>query len=140
MSLPIPVALQREVRERAGNCCEYCLLPQSSQEATFHIDHVRPLSAGGETILANLALACVTCSLKKGARVRAKDPRTWKLTPLFHPRNQSWKKHFRLSAASRIIGKTACGRATTLALAFNRPALVEIRKLLIFLDAFPFPS
>jgi hypothetical protein len=32
--------LVQEVRDRAHDACVYCLLPQNSQEATFHIDHV----------------------------------------------------------------------------------------------------
>lgn len=39
------------------------LLSQSSQEATFHINHVVPRNEGGKAVAANLALACVTCSL-----------------------------------------------------------------------------
>lgn len=76
MSRHIPSRLAREVRERAGDVCEYCRLPQNSQEATFHIDHVIPLSRGGETTLDNLALACVSCSLRKGARYRGRDLQT----------------------------------------------------------------
>ena len=49
------------------NRCEYCLLAQAGQEATFHVDHVTPRVAGGPTIDGNLALACVGCSLRKGA-------------------------------------------------------------------------
>jgi hypothetical protein len=63
MSRHIPVHVIRLVRRRAKNICEYCLLPQEWQEATFHVDHIEPLSAGGETKAENLALACVSCSL-----------------------------------------------------------------------------
>lgn len=45
----IPAALRRLVIERAANRCEYCGLAQVSQIATFHIDHVIPVAAGGET-------------------------------------------------------------------------------------------
>lgn len=38
MSSHIPLGIAREIRERAQENCEYCLLPQSSQEATFHIE------------------------------------------------------------------------------------------------------
>jgi 5-methylcytosine-specific restriction endonuclease McrA len=62
----VPAVLQRRVRERAAMRCEYCGIAQEHQEATFHIDHVVPRRAGGETILDNLALACVSCSLRKG--------------------------------------------------------------------------
>ena len=29
----------------------------------FHIDHIKPLAADGQTVAENLALACVSCSL-----------------------------------------------------------------------------
>jgi len=43
MSSQIPVRLVKLVRERAGDVCEYCVLPQASQEATFHGEHVLPI-------------------------------------------------------------------------------------------------
>ena len=46
MSPHIPTRLAQEVRDRANEVCEYCLLPQKSQEATFHIDHVVPRRQG----------------------------------------------------------------------------------------------
>src|SRR5438876_11553262 len=73
MSGYISARLVRQVRERAGNICDYCWLPQHSQEATFHVDHVVPRSKGGPTSLENLALACVTCSLRKAARASARE-------------------------------------------------------------------
>ena len=76
MSEHVPAPPPRRVRERAGNACEYCKLPQMSQEAAFHIDHILPCVRGGKTKLANLALACVTCSLRKGARVQVHDRET----------------------------------------------------------------
>jgi len=45
----ISVALRRLVIHKAANACEYCGLSQEGQEATFHIDHVMPRVAGGET-------------------------------------------------------------------------------------------
>ena len=83
MSRHIPVHVIRLVRRRAKNICEYCLLPQEWQEATFHVDHIEPLSAGGETKAENLALACVSCSLRKAARVRVRDSRTGRSVELF---------------------------------------------------------
>jgi 5-methylcytosine-specific restriction endonuclease McrA len=66
--------LRRLAIERAKGSCEYCGLSQVGQEATFHIDHIVPISAGGPTEPENLALACVSCSLRKGARETAIDP------------------------------------------------------------------
>lgn len=91
----IPISLQRRVRVRANDRCEYCRISQLNQEATFHVDHIVPRSAGGETSIDNLALACVSCSLRKGARTTAVDPETGQLTDVFHARLQSWDEHFR---------------------------------------------
>ena len=33
----VPANLRREVVERAGNCCEYCLLSQGDYPFTFHV-------------------------------------------------------------------------------------------------------
>jgi hypothetical protein len=63
----IPAPLREQVMLRAGNRCEYCGLSQAGQEAAFHVDHVAPRIAGGPTELDNLALACVSCSLRKWA-------------------------------------------------------------------------
>jgi len=128
MSERISAKLVRLVRERAGEICEYCRLPQSSQEAVFHIDHIRPRVDGGETVEGNLALACVTCSLKKAARTHVRDPRSEQLVPVFSPRREQWTDHFRWGLGYRIVGRTACGRATVKALGMNRPAVLAIRK------------
>ena len=45
----IPANLRRQVIKRAANCCEYCGLAQTGQQATFHIDHVVPVVAGGQS-------------------------------------------------------------------------------------------
>ena len=47
MSTYIPIVLTSQVVERAGNRCEYRGLSQLGQEATFHVDHVQPVVAGG---------------------------------------------------------------------------------------------
>ena len=140
MSDHIPAGLTRLVRRRAGDLCEYCRLPQWSQEATFHVDHVRPVASGGPTAADNLALACVTCSLRKGARTRARDPQTGTVALLFHPRRHVWETHFRWSRAWRVIGRTATGRATVVALGMNRTAVVRIRQIWAVLGHFPPPA
>jgi 5-methylcytosine-specific restriction endonuclease McrA len=71
----IPARLRRIVLRRAAGRCEYCGLSQEGQEATFHIDHITPVVASGPTVANNLALACVSCSLRKGARQTAPDPK-----------------------------------------------------------------
>lgn len=123
----IPVALADEVRLRASGRCEYCGLSQSGQEAAFHIDHIIPRAAGGPTVSENLALACVSCSLRKGARRTAPDPETGNDEQLLHPREQRWAEHFKWDGA-RVVPLTPTGRATAAALAMNRPVILAIRQ------------
>src|SRR5262245_57614672 len=137
MSSHVSRRLAEEVRDRARNTCEYCLLPQDSQEATFHIDHIVPRSRGGDTAFDNLALACVSCSLRKAARNRVRDPLTRKLVPLFNPRVNSWTDHFSFTKRWRVNGRSAIGRATIEALGMNRPSVIAIRAELVGLRRYP---
>ena len=125
--MTIPAEARRQVIRRAGDRCEYCGLSQAGQEALFHVDHVVPVAAGGTATLDNLALACVSCSLRKGARQQALDPTTGKEVPLFHPRREVWGRHFRWDGV-RILGLTPTGRVTVTALSMNRPLALAIRR------------
>lgn len=122
----VPASLRERVSNRAGERCEYCGLSQVGQEATFHIDHIVPRAAGGPTLAENLALACVSCSLRKAARLTAPDPESGSDVPIFNPRTQRWTEHFEWLGV-RVAGKTSVGRATVAALGMNRPLIVEIR-------------
>jgi hypothetical protein len=119
--------LRAEVVLRAGNRCEYCGLSQLGQEAAFHIDHVVPRAAGGPTVAENLALACVSCSLRKWAKQTAADPESGEDVALFNPRTQAWPAHFRWEGV-RVVPLTPTGRATVAALALNRPLILAIRQ------------
>jgi len=79
----IPTSLRRLVIQRSSDRCEYCCISQIGQVATFHIDHVIPVVAGGETTSDNLALACVSCSLRKGARQEIEDVETGETVNIF---------------------------------------------------------
>ena len=72
----IPHRLRQLVVRRAGGRCEYCRLAQEGRTGTFHIDHIARRAAGGPTVQGNVALACVSCSLRKKARRSATDPVT----------------------------------------------------------------
>lgn len=122
----ISASLRRFVIQRANDRCEYCGLAQIGQVATFHIDHIVPVVADGETTAENLALACVSCSLRKGARQAIKDLETDEVVFIFNPRQQVWKDHFGWNG-TQVVGLTATGRATVQALALNRPMLLAIR-------------
>ena len=95
-------------RFRAADRCEYCGLAQEGQEATFHIDHIVPRAAMGATTASNLALACVSCSLRKQSRRSGRDPRTGRTIPLFNPRRQLWANHFGWEAFT-VVGLTPTG-------------------------------
>jgi hypothetical protein len=51
------VELRRQVIERAGNCCEYCLLLQELVASTQQVDHVTAEKHDGQTIIEKLALS-----------------------------------------------------------------------------------
>jgi hypothetical protein len=124
-------SLQRQVRHRAKNRCEYCLIHQRHDPFyTFPIDHIIAEQHGGPTVAGNLALSCLRCNLHKGPNIAGKDPLTKKLTPLFHPRRHKWSYHFQLDGP-RIMGVTAIGRTTVKVLAMNHPDAVMLRESII---------
>lgn len=129
MKKTIPAWMNRLVRRRSGDACEYCRLPQWCEDAAFHIDHIEPRKKGGKTLPENLALAWVKCSLKKAARTHARDPQSNSAAPLFHPRVDVWTDHFHWTRTWKLIGLTATGRATVIALGLNRPTLLRIRRI-----------
>lgn len=122
----IPASLRRFVTQRADNRCEYCGISQLGQVATFHVDHIIPVVVGGKTSTENLALACVSCSLRKGARQSIEDSQTGEMTLIFNPRQQIWKEHFSWNGVE-IFGLTVTGRATIEALDLNRATMLAIR-------------
>lgn len=114
------------IRERAADRCQYCLMHQSLQGATFHIEHIIPRSKSGSSDLTNLTWACPSCNLHKADRTAAIDPESGALVPLFHPTQQTWSEHFRF-VRDRIEGLTATGRATVSALHLNHARRRRIR-------------
>jgi len=134
----VPVALARVVRERANDRCEYCGLAQEGQEAEFHIDHIVPRADGGPTEIDNLALACVSCSLRKAAKRTAPDHESGSLAPLFHPRQNKWSDHFSYDGVL-LLGRTAIGRATIAALEMNRDRALQVRQVEERLGRYPPP-
>lgn len=122
----IPATLRRLVIERADDRCEYCGISQIGQVATFHIDHIVPVVAKGGTTAENLALACVSCSLRKGAKQEFKDPESGEVVTIFNPRQQNWNDHFYWNGVV-LVWLTAVGRAMIAALDLNRSAMMTIR-------------
>ena len=124
-------AIRNEVRQRAGNRCEYCRLrQQDEEESPFHIEHVIAQQHGGTDLLENLALACSWCNAVKGPNLSSIDPDSGELTRLYHPRKDRWEDHFRREG-SYILGLTAVGRTTAWLLRFNDTDNLTQRHLLL---------
>lgn len=132
-------SLSRHVRERAGERCEYCQLPEAAAETPFQLDHIIAQQHGGSTDLDNLAWACFYCNKHKGPNLAGIDPQTRLLARLFHPRRDTWQEHFRWEGP-QLIGKTPEGRATVEVLDINRPLIVARRTALIAEGIFLPPS
>lgn len=124
-------SLRSAVIQRAGERCEYCLLTSRFQVGGFELDHIHPVSRGGQTTLENLAFACPVCNGCKLNHVDGLDAVTGEAVPLFNPRSQNWHDHFQWSvdAPFQIVGKTSTGRATVQRLALNDPDMVRLRAL-----------
>ncbi|MGC9998285.1 MAG: HNH endonuclease [Terriglobia bacterium] len=131
-----PEELSREVRARARARCQYCLMHESLQGATFHIEHIVPQSKGGVSDMGNLALACPGCNLHKACKTTVVDPASGKEVRLFHPVQQLWPEHFRFKGF-QIEGLTAVGRATVEALNLNHSRRQRIRQVEEAFGLFP---
>lgn len=114
----VPATLRRQGIERAGNRCEYCLLPAEVAFFPHEVDHVIAEKHGGATDIDNLAFACWRCNRHKGSDLTSFDPQTGQPSPLFNPRTQVWEEHF-AREGERIIGLTPEGRTTVSLLRLN---------------------
>ena len=132
----LPAELTNAVRARAKARCQYCLMHESLQGATFHVEHIIPHCQGGRSELENLALACPGCNLHKASRITAIDPATGEEVRLFHPVRQRWAEHFRFRR-HRVEGLTAVGRATVDALLLNHSRRQRIRQVEQAFGLFP---
>lgn len=132
----IPAALRRQIRTRAGNRCEYCLLTDEAAYFRHEPDHIIAEKHGGETTAGNLALACFDCNRFKGSDIASLDPESGQLLRLFNPRIDRWDEHFSIENG-RIISLTAVARATEHLLRLNLPQRLGIRKLLAEINRYP---
>lgn len=114
----IPAELRRLVASRAEGLCEYCLIHEADTHFGCEIDHIISEKHGGVTAASNLAYACLFCNRFKGTDIGSLDTEG-DLVPLFHPRNDRWSDHFRLTASMRIEPKSAVGAVTVRLLAMN---------------------
>lgn len=137
-SRTVSTALKREVAERARYCCEYCVSQLRFSPDPFSVEHIVPLAQGGSSKLRNLALACQGCNSHKYTATEAIDPASGLYVSLFHPRRDTWLKHFTWSDDySLIIGITPVGRATVVKLKLNRAGIVNLRIVLRSVEEHP---
>jgi hypothetical protein len=128
--------LKNKIRRQAKNRCGYCLLPQSLNPALLEIEHLLATANDGTDNEENLWLACRLCNGYKGIQFEAVDPESGKKVLLFNPRTQDWNEHFRWRE-EKIVGKTACGRATVQSLKLNNDIILPVRKKWISAGWFP---
>ncbi|QTA77866.1 HNH endonuclease domain-containing protein [Desulfonema limicola] len=121
--------LRTLLEKRDKRRCLYCLTTEDNCGLRMHVDHIIPVSVGGNTIPENLCLACFSCNVYKSAKQVWKDPLTQEIVTLFHPLKQNWIEHFTWDETkTKITGLSSCGRATIEALKMNNSTVVNARK------------
>jgi hypothetical protein len=131
-------AFDSEVAHRARRRCEYCHAPEVVHNGSFEVEHVQPVSQGGPDTLANLALACRSCNVRKSNRLGGIDPESNLFVRLYNPRTDTWDEHFSVDTErAEIIGRPPEARATIDALDMNHPQQQGARFLWILLGIFP---
>jgi hypothetical protein len=118
------------VRQAAAGCCEYCRVPARHDPLPFQIDHIISQQHGGLTTFENLAWSCLHCNKHKGPNIAGFDSATRLVCPLFHPRQQQWKRHLEWRGPI-LVGRTRIGRVTVRVLAINDPDFVAFRAQLM---------
>jgi hypothetical protein len=134
----ISKSLRQQVINEAGYRCEYCRTSSRLTGMPLVMDHILPSSLGGNDERENLAACCYRCNEFKGAKITANDPVTNESVSLFNPRLQRWLDHFQwANGGTHIIGITAIGRGTVLALRLNNEDVVQARAIWISLSWHP---
>ena len=129
MSIHVSAALRRRLVAVDDHRCAYCQTNQSNSGYPMVIDHIIPLSKGGVTEFDNLCFACHRCNLFKHATTELEDPLTGEVVPLFNPRQQNWADHFSWADNGiHLLGLTAIGRATIIALNMNNAVILDARR------------
>ena len=126
--------LRQAIAELSSYRCGYCLTPEALIGINLEIDHLIPRARGGRTEQDNLWLACSSCNDAKHDRMVAIDPQSQIHVPIFNPRHEIWREHFAWSNDGRlIVGLSAVGRATVLALGPN--AAIKVRARVFWIAA-----
>jgi hypothetical protein len=125
----LPPDLRNRLLEADNHHCAYCYTAEANTGQPMTVDHIVPQAQGGETTFENLCFACRRCNEFKGSATSAQDPLTGETVTLFHPREQTWTDHFRWDeSGTLLVGLTAVGRATVVALNMNNSVIVDVRR------------
>ncbi len=128
MSTYLSPDLQKRLEETDDHQCAYCQNSESNTGQPMTVDHIFPKSQSGMTTYENLCFACRRCNEFKGSQITGKDPLGGETVPLFHPRRDTWSKHFMWDESGVfLVGLTSVGRATIIALNMNNPVIVAVR-------------
>jgi hypothetical protein len=68
---------------RAGGACEYCRLLQDAAGVTFHVEHIRPRTLGGQTDLSNSPWDVLAAILRRAPALKALTPTVQRENYLF---------------------------------------------------------
>jgi hypothetical protein len=129
MSIYLSEELRQQLLEADDHRCAYCQTTQANSGYPMVVDHILPGSKGGKTEFENLCFACHRCNEFKGSTTHLEDPLTGEMTALFHPRQQAWSDHFRWEVTGiRLVGLTAMGRVTVIALNMNNAVIIDARR------------
>lgn len=124
-------------RSRAGDCCDYRLLPENSGTITFHVDHIRPIKHNGSDDNETCVCPVINSTATWADNISGYDPETDKLTPLYHPRRHSWDEPLKLEADYTITGLTPEGCTTLYVLKINKEIRVQRCQFLTELGMYP---
>jgi 5-methylcytosine-specific restriction endonuclease McrA len=114
----------------AKHMCGYCLTQEAVSGIPLTLEHIIPLSKGGQTNESNLWLSCRLCNESKGVLIEFPDPQSGSNKPLYKPNTPNWNDHFQWSASGAlIIGVTPIGRATIDALDLNNEFRIKSRAI-----------
>jgi 5-methylcytosine-specific restriction endonuclease McrA len=80
---------RKNILRRDSHKCQYC----GRSDLTLTVDHVLPVSRGGEDTWENLVCACVNCNNKKGDRTPDEALLPLRRTPM-RPNHVTFIRHF----------------------------------------------
>jgi 5-methylcytosine-specific restriction endonuclease McrA len=80
---------RKNILRRDGHCCQYC----GRGDLALTIDHILPVSRGGEDSWENLVCACVRCNNRKGDRLPEEAAMPLRRSPI-RPNYVTFIRHF----------------------------------------------